>query len=195
RPGFPLSCRVRQPVQVDAGVASRRGVSSAKRGTRMLGHMVLMAAMIGQTAGDGQRTGPVLSEQAKKAQARALAEFRANEHTIQPRLTAWYQLENERLVEKIETVNIATGRALSFGAGGRDGYGAPGGAGGFSSVPPTGNLTTSTYRAQPSLPELKRENLLLKWRLGDSRYLHREANRLYGLEYSIRHVLARSGVR
>jgi hypothetical protein len=153
--------------------------------------MILMAAMMGQTTVDEPRTGPVLSEQAKKAQARALAEFRANEHTIKPRLEAYYQLENQRLTEKITTVNVATGRVSYFAAGARfEGFGVADGTSGFSSVPPTAPATARVDQDQPSLSELRRENFLIKARLRDSRYLYRESNRLYSAEYLIRLRLA-----
>ena len=161
-----------------------------------MGHMVLMAAMIGQTADGSPRTGPVLSEWAKKAQARALAEFRANEHTIKPRLEAHYQLENQRLAEKAATVNVATNRILFFAAGARyEGIAVGGGASGFSSVPPAAPRTVWAYSEKPSLEELKQENFLIKGRLRDSRYLYREANRAYLAEYEIRYRLARRGQR
>jgi hypothetical protein len=156
--------------------------------------MVLVATMIGQTAGDGPRTGPVLSEWARQAQARALAEFRANEHTIGSRLTAYYQLENDRLGERIHTVDVATARHWSLTAGtsryNQDGWGA-----GFSSVPPTGPAAASGAQHTPSPDELRRENFLLKGRLRDSRWLYREAHRAYWTEYPIRHRLAFAGVR
>jgi hypothetical protein len=161
----------------------------------MLGHVVLMAAMIGQTAGDDPRTGRVLSGWAKQAQARALAEFRANEHTIEHRLVVYYQLENQRLGDRARTMNVATGRAVFFAAGARSEYGAAGEAGRFSSVSPTENPTTSGRESQPSLTELQQENFLLKGHLRDSRSLYRQAGRLYGLEYPIRYELASWGAR
>jgi hypothetical protein len=163
----------------------------------MLGYIVVMAAMVGQTAVDGLRTGPVLSEQAKKAQARAQAEFRANEHTIMPRLTAYYQLENERLMDRIQTMNVATGRlwSLTTGTVQYEGYGGAGRIGGFLSVPPTGNVISSGPQDPPSLSELQRQNFLIKGRLRDSRALHREANRLSWADYPIRYRLASGGVR
>jgi hypothetical protein len=157
----------------------------------MFGQMILVAAMVGQVAADEPRTGPVLSEQAKKAQARALAEFRANEHTIKPRLEAYYRLENQRLTEKTATVNVATSRVLYFAAGARsEDFGVAGGTSGFSSVPPTAPRTARTYQGQPSLSELQRENLLVKWRLRDSQSLYRQANCLYWAEFPIRMRLA-----
>jgi hypothetical protein len=160
----------------------------------MLGHMVLMAVMVGQTAVDGPRTGPVLSQQAQKAQARALAEFRANEHTIKPRLVAYYQLENDRLKERAQTVNVATSRNWSLTAG-ISRYEQVERVAGFLSVPPIGNPTASGSLHTPALEELQRENFLLKGRLRDSRFLYREANRLHGAEYPIRYLLASWGIR
>jgi hypothetical protein len=150
--------------------------------------MVLMAAMIGQTAVDGPTTGPVLSEQSKQAQARALAEFRANEHTIKPRLIAYYQLENERLGYRVRTVNTATARVLTTISGMPD-FENTGRIGGFASVPLTGNPTS------PTLPELQRMNFLMKGHLRDSKTLNRQADRLYWNEYPIRYRLAGWGVR
>jgi hypothetical protein len=160
----------------------------------MLGHMVLMAVMVGQTALDGPRTGPVLSEQAKKAQARALAEFRANEHTIKPRLIASYQLENDRLKRRAQTADVATGRIWSLTAGTSQHDQTKGGEG-FSSVPPTGAVTASGRQYAPSLEELRRESFLLKGELRDSRFHYRVSSRLYRAEYPIRYRLAFWGVR
>jgi len=160
----------------------------------MWGHMVLMAAMLGQTAVDAPRTGPVLSEQAKKAQARALAEFRANEHTIKPRLIASYQLENDRLKRRAQTVDVATGRNWSLTAGTSQRYQTQG-VEGFSSVPPTGAVTAPGRQGATSLEELRRENFLLKGELRDSRFLYRQASWLYRAEYPIRYRLAFWGVR
>jgi hypothetical protein len=165
----------------------------------MLGNMILMAAMIGQTTVDGPRVGPVLSGVARKAQARALAEFRANEHTIKPRLAAYYQLENERLMNRIETLNIATSRVWSLTTGtvshAAYQYQEPWAGRGFSSVPPTENLTTSDPQSQPVLEELQRANFLMKGHLRDSQGLLRQANRFYLREYPIRYELAAHGVR
>jgi hypothetical protein len=156
--------------------------------------MVLMAAMIGQAAVDGPRTGPGLSEQARKAQARALAEFRANEHTIKSRLAAYYQLENERLGDRVQTVDIATQRQWSLITGSSR-YGVAEGGRGFASVPPSGTPNVAGPRDAPCLDELRRENFLLKGRLRDSAFLYREASRSYGTEYPIRYRLAGCGVR
>jgi hypothetical protein len=166
----------------------------------MLGSMILMAALIGQTASSGPDQGPVLSDTARKAQARALAEFRANEHTIESRLEANYQLENQRLREKTGTVNTATDRVITFAAGTGGEYAGyllrSGGTGAFASVPPTGgSSSTPGARKEPSVSDLKAENFLLKCRLKDSRYLYREANRLYGNEYPLRYQIALRGVR
>ena len=160
----------------------------------MLGHLILMATMIGQTADDGTRTGPVLSEQAKKAQARALAEFRANEHTIKSRLADNYQLENDRLRRRIHTADIATGRVWSLTTGTWQQEQIRG-TEGFSSVPPTGPPAASGRRYTPPLEELRRENFLLKGDLRDSRSLYREARYFYTAEYPIRYRLACSGIR
>jgi hypothetical protein len=149
----------------------------------MLGNMILIATMIGQTAVDSQRTGPVLSEQAQRAQARALAEFRAHEHTIKPRLAAYYQLQNERLMNRIETVNIATSRVWSVTAGTMGQatyqYQDPWASRSFSSVPPTGQLTTLSPPDESSLEELRRANFLLEGHLRDSRDLNRQAVQFY----------------
>jgi hypothetical protein len=164
-----------------------------------MGTMMLMAMMIGQTTVDSPRVGPVLSEWAKKAQARALAEFRANEHTIKPRLAAYYQLENERLMNRIETLNIAASRvwSLTTGTAGHAAYQyqEPWTQRGFASVPPTQNLTASDPQSQLVLEELKRANFLIKGHWRDSRGLYRQANQFYRLEYPIRFELATHGVR
>jgi hypothetical protein len=164
----------------------------------MLSTVFLMTAMIGQTNTDV----PVLSEATKRAHARALAEFRANEHTIKSRLEAYYKLENQRLTEKTPTVNAATSRVLGFAAGARDaGIGIASGSSGFLSVPPAGTggvssdsptapRTAWVYPDQLSLSELQRENFLVKRRLRDSRQLYRQSNRLYSAEYPIRLRLA-----
>jgi hypothetical protein len=167
-----------------------------ERGGKMLGHMVLLAAMIGQTADESLRKAPVLSEWAKQAQARALAEFQANEHTIKDRVEANYQLENQRLAEKAATVDMATSRLLYFAGGARSEVFLMGGrTSGFSSIPPTAPSTVRASQDQPSLSELKQANFLIKGRLRDSRYLYREANRAYLAEYEIRYRLARRGQR
>src|SRR6476620_4376540 len=128
----------------------------------MLSTMFLMAAILGQTKTDI----PVLSEATKKAQAQALAESRANEHTIKPRLAAYHEQENERLkrenqrlMDRIEAVNIATGRVRSVTSGSMRQmvyqYQEPWASHSFSTVPPTGNQTASGDQDQPSLEELR----------------------------------------
>jgi hypothetical protein len=161
----------------------------------MLGSMILMATMIGQMTVDGPRVGPVLSEMAKKAQARALAEFRANGHTIKPRLDAYHQMENERLklqnerlMNRIETVNIATSRVWSVTADtmGQAAYQYqdPWATHGFSSVPPTRNLSTPNSQNGSSPEELRRANFLLEGHLRDSRDLNRQAVQIYNALHS-----------
>jgi hypothetical protein len=152
--------------------------------------MVLMAAMIGQTAVDSPPTGPVLSEQARKAQARALAEFRASEQTIKARLDAYHRVEderlkltNERLMNQIETVNSATSRVLSVigGTMGQSGfpYRGPWGSRGLSSVPGTPSVTTSGRQDGVSSEELRRANRLLHGQLRYSQYLNYQAVQMY----------------
>src|SRR4051812_19815467 len=117
-------------------------------------YAILMAAVIGQMTADGPRTGPVLSEAAKKAQARALAGLRANEPTIERRLTEYYRLENQRLRDRIRTVGAATDRAWSL-TGGQMRYErfdeGTGGNGGFASVPPGSGAIPAGNRDQPPL--------------------------------------------
>jgi hypothetical protein len=173
----------------------------------MLSTVFLMAMVIGQT----NTNVPVLSEATRKAHARALAEFRANEHTIKSRLEAHYQLENQRLSEKTATVNLGASRLLYFAAGARDpsfgiGIGVgispyssrfssvpPAGTDGFTSAPPTAPSTVWVYPEPLSLSELQRENFLIRGRLRDSGHLYRQANRLYSAEYPIRYRLAETG--
>src|SRR5579864_2848794 len=90
------------------------GSSNTKEGNTMLGNVILMAAMIGQTPVEGPGTGPVLSEVSLTSQARAMAEFRAKQHTVEPRLIANYQLENQRLKDRVQTVDVATSRVWSL---------------------------------------------------------------------------------
>jgi hypothetical protein len=167
--------------------------------------IILIAATIGQTTVDSSPTGPVLSEWAKEAQARALAEFRANENTIKPRLTAYYQHENERLklanqrlMDRIEAENIGTRRLWAMTSGTMEQaayqYQEPWESHSFSSVPSTENLFTSGRQYEPSLEELRGANFLLKGHLRDSQALYRQANRFYWFEYPIRYRLAGLGV-
>jgi hypothetical protein len=151
----------------------------------MLLTTILMAAAVGQTGADGERTGPVLSEVARKAQTRALAEFRANQHTIPARLAAYYELENERLVDRIHTLDLATARVWNVTTG-TSMYEAGGGTNsGLSSVPVTGE--TPSGRVDPaSMTGLRRDNFLLKGRLRDSRFLYRQSNQVYRSDYPIR---------
>jgi hypothetical protein len=172
-------------------------------------HPVLMAAMIGQTTADGPRAhphleairrrfvmsgqttvdsprvGPELSEAAREAQARALAEFRANADTNESRLTAYYQRENQRLMDRIEAVNLATGCVWSVTTGSMHQmvyqYQEPWASHRFDSVPPTGNLATSVGQDKPSLEELRQANFLLQGHLRDSRDLNRQAVQLYNV--------------
>lgn len=157
----------------------------------MFGHLILMAAMTGQTYVDGPRTVPVLAEQTKKAQARALAEFKANEHTIKPRLEDYYRLQNQRLTEKTATMDLAASRVLNFAAGARtDVFEVASKSSGFSSVPPTAPSTNRIDPVGPSLTDLQRESFLIKGRLRDSQFLYRQSNQLYWSEYPIRLKLA-----
>jgi hypothetical protein len=155
----------------------------------MLSTVFMMVAMIGQTNSDV----PGLSEATKKAQARALAELRANEPAIKARLAAADQQENERLerenqrlMDRIEAVNIATGRVWSVTSGtmGQAAYSyrEPWVSGGFASVPPAGRRNTPNPQAHLSTEELRRVNELLKGHLRDSQDLHRQANQLYSAE-------------
>ncbi len=164
----------------------------------MLGTMLLMTAVMGQTMTDG----PVLSEATKNAHARALAEFRANQHTIKPRVEAWYKLENLRLRERTQVVNIATGRTLYFASGARQESATlwlqPDRSTGFASVPPIDDTVGSSVSAatdQSTLPDLKTENFLLKCRLADSRALYRQSVWLYRGEHSVRRSLGYWGTR
>ncbi|HEV3163769.1 MAG TPA: hypothetical protein VGZ22_06995 [Isosphaeraceae bacterium] len=153
----------------------------------MLSYIALMAVVIGQSGIDDTGNVPVLSEQAKKA--RAMAEFRANQHTIKPRLIAQYQLENERLKKRIQTVDVATSRDW-FLTSVTPRFEAAGGSDFLSFLPPTTDSTHSGHKFQSSLEELKRQNFLIKGRLRDSRSLYRGSNRLYMAEYPIRYRAA-----
>jgi hypothetical protein len=157
----------------------------------MLSNMVLMAVMIGQTAADGPRVSPVLSEWANRA--RDLAELRASEAAIKARLAAYHEQEyerlereNQRLMDRIEAVNIATGRVWSVTSGSMRQmvyqYQEPWASHSFASVPPTGNPTTSGPQDKPSLEELRRANFLLQGHLRDSRDLNRQAVQLYNVQ-------------
>jgi hypothetical protein len=159
----------------------------------MLSNLVLVAAMIGQTTNDGSKEGPVLSEWAKQAQARALAELRANEPAIKARLAAYHEQdyerlerENQRLMDRIEAVNIATGRVWSVTSGSMRQmvyqYQEPWASHSFASVPPAGNSTTSDLQDKPSLEDLRRTNFLLQGHLRDSRDLNRQAVQLYNVQ-------------
>jgi hypothetical protein len=159
----------------------------------MLSNLVLMAAMIGQTPVDGPRVGPELSEVAREAQARALAEFRAHESTIKAKLAASHQgeierleRENQRLMDRIEAVNIATGRVWSVTSGSMQQmvyqYQEPWARPRFDSVPPTGTLASSDRKDKPSLEELRQANFLLQGHLRDSRDLNRQAVQLYNVQ-------------
>jgi hypothetical protein len=159
----------------------------------MFGHMVLLAAMIGQTS-DSPRMVPGLSEQARMAQARALATFRANEHTIKPRLTTYYQLENDRLGRRVHTLDVATERVGFLTAGASTASSAIRGDG-FSSIPPSGPVASSGNQDRCSLDDVRRDNFLLKGELRDSRFLYRQANSLYLSEYPIRYQRACWGMR
>jgi hypothetical protein len=165
----------------------------------MLSTVFLMVAMIGQTNTDV----PVLSEATKKAQERALAELRANEPAIRARLAAHHQQENERLerenqrlMDRIEAVNIATGRVWSVTSGSMGqaaySYREPWASGGFASVPPAGRRNTPNPQTHLSTDELRRVNQLLKGHLRDSQDLHRQANQLYNAEVIRQYQLATS---
>jgi hypothetical protein len=164
-------------------------------GTTMISNMVLMAVMIGQTAADGPRVSPVLSEWAKRAQALALAELRANEDSIKAKVAAYHEQENERLavknqrlMDRIETVNIATDRiwAVTAGTLGQASYQyrEPWAGQSFCSVPPTRSLNLSEQKNKPSPEELRNANYLLEGHLRDSRDLNRQAVQLYNAERS-----------
>jgi hypothetical protein len=155
--------------------------------------MILLAAMIGQTADDSVRVVLVLSEHTKKAQARAMIELRANQKKSEPRIIAQYQLENERLRERIRILGVATNRDWSLTAG-TSTHGDTTGADGFASVPPT-RPRTEADRLSVSLDEVRRENFLLKGQLRDGRCLRRQARQLYPAEYPIRYQLGFWGVR
>jgi hypothetical protein len=152
--------------------------------------MILLAALIGQTAGDGPAKGPVPSEGAQTARARALAGPRASQQSVEARLIANYQLENERLRARIRTTDVAAGRNWSLTAGTSTRPDPVGGIGGLLSVPPDGARTAAGPQPSTSLEELRRENFLLKGQLRDSRSLYREAHRDYWNEYPIRYRAA-----
>jgi hypothetical protein len=159
----------------------------------MLSQLFMMATIVGQAAAGGPGAGLALSAQTKKAHARALAEYRAIEHTFGPRVIAQYQLENERLRDRLQGEDEAIGRTWSLTAGTsrRD----PGGRGdGFMSMPLDSPPIGAVRPRAPSLEELKRENFLLKGRLRDRRALNRQVNCLYWSEYPIRAQLASRGV-
>jgi hypothetical protein len=156
----------------------------------MLGSMILIAVMIGQTTVDGGRVGPELSEAARKAQARDLAEFRANEHTIKARLDAYHRMEdelvklaNERLMDQIKMVNSATSLVLSVNGGSmwQSGfpYRGPFESRGFSSIPGAPSVTTSGRHDEAPREELRRANRLLKGQLRYSQYLNHQAVQMY----------------
>lgn len=163
----------------------------------MLCYGFLMAVLIGQVVVDAPASGAESSDWAEKAQARALAEFQANQYTIEPRLIAYYQLENERLRDRIQAVNRATRYVWSVttGTSRSEEFEQVGSTGGLASVPVSGAGMTASGQGSTDLSELRRENLLLKGQLRDSQRLYRQANRVYPAEYSIRHRLAGVGVR
>jgi hypothetical protein len=117
--------------------------------------MVLLVAVMGQTVDDSLWAVPVLSEHTKKAQARALVELRANQKKSEPRIIAQYQLENERLRERIRTLGVATDRDWSLTAG-TSTHGGTVGVAGFASVPAIGSRTEAVDPPLVSLDELRR---------------------------------------
>jgi hypothetical protein len=157
----------------------------------MLGHMILFVAVIGQTAVGVPQTGSVPSEQEKKA--RALAERQAKKDAIEARIIANYQLENDRLRERLQTMDVVTNRNWSLTAGTSQVYRFDTGEG-LMSVPATGTPIAPERLDSTSLERLRRENWLLKGRLRDRRSVYREVNRLYMAEYPIRYQAASRGV-
>jgi hypothetical protein len=156
----------------------------------MLGNMILIAVMIGQMTVDGPRVGPELSEVARKAQARALADFRANEHTIKARLDVYHRMEdervklaNERLMNQIKMVNSATSLVLSLNGGNMEQSGFPYRGSierrGFSSIPGATSVTTSGRQNEDSREELRRANRVLKGQLRYNQYLNYQAVQMY----------------
>jgi hypothetical protein len=159
-----------------------------------LGHMVLLTAMIGQTTHESWKPVPPLSEQTKKAQARAMAALKVNQEISKPKIIAQHQLENERLKHRIQVVNVATDRSWSLTAGTSTSSDAIR-VDGFSSVPPFGPANSPGNQHPSSLDELQREKFLLYGELHDSQRLYREANRFYRAEYPIRYRRACWGMR
>jgi hypothetical protein len=96
---------------------------------------------------------------------------------------------NDRLRDRIDTVDVATRRNWSLTAG-TSRYDRVARGERFSSVPASGPTASSGHEHKPSLDELKRENFLLEGRLYDSQRLYREAERAYWNEYRIRWLLA-----
>lgn len=158
----------------------------------MLCAVLLTTAVVGQTAADGR----VLSVATKPSHARALAELRANQHTIQPRLEANYRLESKRLSGETTVVNVATDRVPIFAGGTRYGQAPVGERGSFASVAPSAVAgTDATGVGKSSLAELKEENFPPAYRLSDARFLYCQAGRIYAGESPVRRQLAACGAR
>ena len=89
-------------------------------------------------------------------------------------------------MDRIEAVNIATGRVWSVTTGSMRQmvyqYQEPWASHSFASVPPTADPTTSDLQGKPSLEELQRVNFLLQGHLRDSRDLNRQAVQLYNVQ-------------
>jgi hypothetical protein len=160
----------------------------------MLGHMVLLAAMIGQTTHESWKPVPPLSKETKKAQARAMAELKVNQEISKPKIIAQHQLENERLKRRIHVGNVAPDRIWSLTAG-TSTSGDAIRVDGFASVPPSSPANSPGSQHPSSLEELRREKCLLYGELHDSQRLYREANRFYRAEYPIRYRRAFWGMR